>query len=87
MIIRWRGDRALADLEGMAAVYGVSARTVRRYCQPCDFDASSRRALYDVLAGEEALEAVVARPDTTAGARRARRARLEAARFVDGGRS
>lgn len=85
MIVRWRGDRALADLEGMAAVYQVSARTVRRYCQPCDFDAVSRRALYDVLAAEEALERVIARPDTTVQARARRRRVLDATRFTGGG--
>lgn len=62
MIVRWRGDRALADREGMAAVYGVSQRTVRRYCVPVDYDGPTRRALYDVLAWEESLGEVVARP-------------------------
>jgi hypothetical protein len=71
----------------MAAVYEVSQRTVRRYCQPCDYDPASRRALYDVLAAEDVLEGVIARPDATVEARAVRRRRLEAARYVGGGRS
>lgn len=62
MIIRWRGDRALADREGVATVYGVSQRTVRRYCTPIDYDGDTRRALYDVLACEEPLAGVIPRP-------------------------
>lgn len=85
MIIRWRGDRPLADREGVAAVYQVSCRTVRRYCQPVDFDPGTRRALYDVLACEEPLAAVVGRPESTAQARALRRRRVEAARHLAGG--
>lgn len=62
MIVRWRGDRVLADREGMALVYEVSQRTVRRYCTPIDYDGETRRALYDVLTWEQALSAVVPRP-------------------------
>ncbi len=86
MIVRWRGDRALADREGVAAVYEVSQRTVRRYCTPCDYDSASRRALYDVLGCEEKLAAVVGRPETTAAARALRARRLEAAKHLAGRR-
>jgi hypothetical protein len=86
MIVRWRGDRALADREGVAAVYEVSERTVRRYCQPCDYDGPSRRALYDVLACEHVLAEVVPRPASTAAARELHARRLAAVRFLDGGR-
>jgi hypothetical protein len=86
VIVRWRGDRALADREAVAAVYEVSERTVRRYCQPCDFDTRSRRALYDVLGCEETLQAVIPRPESTVQARQARRRRLEAARHLAGRR-
>lgn len=63
MIVRWRGDRALADREGVAVLYEVSERTVRRYCSPIDYDAETRRALYDVLACEQPLAGVLPRPD------------------------
>lgn len=69
MIVRWRGDRALADREGVAAVYSVSVRTVRRYCEPCDYDPATRRALYDVLACEDLLAGVLPRPARSAAAR------------------
>jgi hypothetical protein len=85
MMVRWRGDHALADREGIAAVYGVSVRTVRRWCQPVDYDQVSRRALYDVLGCEEQLAEVIARPESTAQARGLRRRRLEAARHIAGG--
>lgn len=84
-MVRWRGDRALADREAIAAVYGVSVRTVRRWCQPSDYDAASRRALYDVLGCEEQLAGVMARPESTAQARELRRRRWEAARHLSGG--
>lgn len=80
MIVKWRGDRALADREGVAAVFEVSQRTVRRYCTPCDFDADSRRALYDVLACEQALAQVIPRPARTAAAQARRRRLLEGRR-------
>lgn len=83
MIVRWRGDRALGDREAVADVYQVSQRTVRRYCQPVDYDRETRRALYDVLACEETLAAVVGRPDTTVQARQLRQRRLAAAAFAD----
>lgn len=69
VIVRWRGDRALADREGVAALYEVSQRTVRRYCQPIDYDPETRRALYDVLACEELLAGVLPRPDCRAEVR------------------
>jgi hypothetical protein len=80
VIVRWRGDRALADREGMATVYAVSERTVRRYCQPCDYDGPTRRALYDVLAWEETLTAILPRYARTVSARLARRSALDALR-------
>ena len=86
MIVRWRGDRPLADREGVAAVYQVSQRSVRRYCLPRDYDPESRRALYDLLDCEEQLSAVVARPQTTAQARTLRARRLEVARRLAAGR-
>lgn len=86
MIVRWRGDRALADREAVAAVYKVSQRSVRRYCLPCDYDPESRRALYDLLGCEEPLAAVIARPATTAQARQLRARRLEVARRMAVGR-
>lgn len=86
MITRWRGDRALADKEMIAELYQVSQRTVRRYCQPCDYDPGTRRALYDVLACEQQLAGVTGRPATTAQARALRQRRLEAARYQTGGR-
>lgn len=69
MIVRWRGDRALADREGVAALYEVSRRTVRRYCEPIDYDPETGRALYDVLACEELLAGVLPRPDRRADMR------------------
>lgn len=72
MIVRWRGDRALADREGVAALYEVSQRTVRRYCELVDYDPETRRALYDVLACEEPLSAVIGRPAMRDRARRIR---------------
>lgn len=81
MIVRWRGDRALADRAGVAGVYKVSERTVRRYCQPVDYDPESRRALYDVLACEERLDRVMPRPEQTAEARARRRRFLEGRRY------
>ncbi len=80
MIVRWRGDRALADRAGMAAVYGVSERTVRRYCTPVDYDGPTRRALYDVLAWEETLTAILPRYARTTAFQLARRSMLEALR-------
>lgn len=72
MIVRWRGDQALADREGMATVYGISQRTVRRYCTPVDYDGPTRRALYDVLAWEEVLGQVCPRARVTPSMRLAR---------------
>jgi hypothetical protein len=86
VIVRWRGDRALGDREAVAHVYQVSQRTVRRYCEPCDYDAGTRRALYDVLGCEDALEGVLPRPESTAQARALRSRREQAARFLSGGR-
>ena len=80
MIIRWRGDRALADREGVAGVFRVSTRTVRRYCTPVDYDGRTRRALYDVLACEETLADVIPRPERTAEAQERRRRFLTARR-------
>jgi len=80
VIVRWRGDRALADREGVAGVFRVSQRTVRRYCQPVDYDGETRRALYDVLACEELLAEVIPRPERTAEAVARRRRFLEARR-------
>jgi len=80
VIVRWRGDRALADRQGVATVFGVSQRSVRRYCQPIDYDAETRRALYDVLACEELLAEVIPRPERSAAARARRRRLLESAR-------
>ncbi len=79
MIVRWRGDRALADRECVAALYEVSERSVRRYCEPVDYDGETRRALYDVLACEEPLAVVLPRPQATAIARATRAARLAVA--------
>lgn len=79
MIVRWRGDRALADRAGVAGIFKVSTRTVRRYCQPIDYDAQTRRALYDVLVCEELLAEVIPRPERTVEAQ-ARRRRFLAAR-------
>ncbi len=80
MIVRWRGDRALADREGMAMVYGVSQRTVRRYCEPVDYDGPTRRALYDVLAWEQTLTAVLPREARSVAFQMARRRVLDAHR-------
>jgi hypothetical protein len=80
VIIRWRGDQALADREGVAGVFRVSARTVRRYCTPVDYDGPTRRALYDVLACEEILADVIPRPERTAQAQERRRRFLAARR-------
>lgn len=85
MIIRWRGDQAFADREGVAAVYEVSQRTVRRYCTPCDYDSRTRRALYDVLDCEQALAEVIPRPESTAAVRALRQRRLDAAKHLAGG--
>ncbi len=81
MIVRWRGDRALGDRAAVAGIFKVSARTVRRYCAPVDYDRETRRALYDVLACEELLADVIPRPEQTAEAVARRRRFLEARRF------
>jgi hypothetical protein len=80
VIVRWRGDRALADREGVAGIFHVSTRSVRRYCQPIDYDSETRRALYDVLACEEVLAEVIPRPERSVEAQRRRRRMLEARR-------
>jgi hypothetical protein len=77
VIVRWRGDRALADREGVAGIFRVSQRSVRRYCDPVDYDAETRRALYDVLACEALLVEVIPRPERTAEAQARRRRFLE----------
>lgn len=77
MIVRWRGDVPLSDRAGVAGLYRVSERTVRRYCTPVDTDTTTRRALYDVLACEDVLAAVIPRPERSAGAQARRRAFLE----------
>jgi hypothetical protein len=80
VIVRWRGDRALADREGMATVYGLSERTVRRYCTPVDYDPSTRRALYDVLAWEETLAQLFPRPKESPAMQMARRSMRDGVR-------
>lgn len=77
MIVRWRGDRALSDREGVAGIFRVSQRTVRRYCDPVDYDAETRRALYDVLDCESRLAEVIPRPERSVEAQTRRRRFLE----------
>lgn len=77
MIVRWRGEVPLSDRAGVAGIFRVSERTVRRYCTPVDTDAQTRRALYDVLACEDVLAGVIPRPERTAEAQARRRAFLE----------
>ncbi len=74
MILIWRAGVPLTDSAGVAVVYRVSARTVRRHCQPVGYDETTRRALYDVLACEELLAGVMPRPERTAEAQARRRA-------------
>lgn len=77
MIVVWRGDVPLCDRAGVAGLYRVSERTVRRYCTPVDTDKATRRALYDVLACEDVLAGVIPRPERSADAQARRRAFLE----------
>lgn len=72
MIARWVGDRFLADRGAVAGLYGVSERTVRRRCQPVEYDEATGVALYDAFAAETTLAGVVGRPERTAAATRAR---------------
>lgn len=72
MILRWDGDRVLADRPMVADLYGVSVATVRRYCTAVDKDRDTGSALLDALVAGEALAGVVARPERTAAAIRAR---------------
>lgn len=74
-MLHWRGDTPVTDRAGIAGLYRVSERTVRRYCPPVGYDTATRRALYDVLACEELLSGVMPRPERTAEAQ-ARRRRL-----------
>lgn len=72
MITRWVGERFLADRRALAGLYGVSDRTVRRYCRPVEYDTDTDVALYDAFAAEHTLAGVVGRPERTAAATRAR---------------
>lgn len=80
MILRWRGDVPLCDRAGVAVVFNVSERTVRRYCTPVGIDEGTRRALYDVLACEDVLAGVIPRPERGSEAQARRRAFLECRR-------
>lgn len=84
MIVRWRGDRALSDREGVAILYHVSQRSVRRWCTPIDYDPETGRALYDVISCEAALSQVLPRPETTAAARIERQRLLSTSRRARG---
>ena len=61
MIIRWRGDRVLADRQSVAELYGVSVRTVRRHCPVVAYDPGTGAALVDALAAETHLDGVYPR--------------------------
>lgn len=75
--VRWRGDVALANAAAVAQMYGVSERTVRRYCPVVEYEERAEpgtgQALYDAIAAGEHLDGIAARPDRTAAALRARR--------------
>lgn len=83
MILRWEGDRVLADVEMVARLYEVSVRTVRRHCRPVRYTprageprGSGGVALYDALAAgtPEQLGSVAPRPERTLAALRYRAA-------------
>ncbi len=92
MHLRWEGDTPLADADMLAAIYGVSTRTVRRYCTPArrlpPAGPGTVQALYDVfaVADNERFAAVAPRPERTAAriraalAHRKEQARIRAAR-------
>lgn len=65
MIVEWRDGRALADKNALAELYQVSARTVRRYCQPVSYHDATGAALYDALHAGDALAHVRPRPKPT----------------------
>ncbi len=71
-MLRWRGDTPLTDRAGVAALYQVSERTVRRHCTPVG-RGPQQRALYDVLACEHELAEVMPRPERTVEAQARRR--------------
>jgi hypothetical protein len=82
MYLQWDGERPLADREMIAELYGISQRTVRRYCTPDRYQrrrgeppGQGGRALYDAYESADALASVVPRPDRTAAAQRIRRAK------------
>lgn len=73
MLLRWIGERPYADREALAALYEVSARTIRRHCHPADRmpRAGLPRGLsgvvfYDALDAAEQLDGIARRPDRTA---------------------
>lgn len=79
MLLRWDGDRPLADRELAAALYEVSTRTIRRHCQPVAHEPRTGRprgtggvALYDAFGIAEQLAAVTSRPARTVAALRER---------------
>lgn len=79
MLLRWDGDRPLADRQAIASLYEVSERTVRRRCQPVRYEPRVGQArgeggvaLYDAFAAAQSLADVAPRPARTAAALAAR---------------
>lgn len=81
MRIRWEGDVCLGDRAAIAELYGVSERTVARYCPPVHehppTGPGSVQREYDAIAAAEHLAGVAPRPQRTAAA--LRRTRVAAA--------
>lgn len=72
MLLRWDGNRPLADAEMIATLYEVSTRTVRRHCPVVRYEprVGSPRgrggvALYDAFTAGEQLVGVAPRPERT----------------------
>jgi DNA-binding transcriptional MocR family regulator len=80
MMVQWEDDGVLvADKRSVAAIYGVSIRTVERRCTPLRYEAraGARRgatgiAIYDALKVADDLEQVQPRAPRTAAGLRAR---------------
>lgn len=78
MILIWEDGRPLADGPMLAALYEVSARTVRRHCSPVRYTPKAGEgrgggaALYDAFEAGDQLAEVAPRPERTLAALRFR---------------
>lgn len=75
MYLVWDGDRPLGDVEMIAALFEVSARTVRRHCHPVKYrprkglpPGEGGAALFDAFDAAGLLTGVAPRPQRTVAA-------------------